>query len=448
MSKLLTLGVVQQGTLLNQSEPPDAAPTGLALTVVDRTDIKLDWTDNATNEDGYKIERSLNGVDFTVIDTVVADTETYTDEDLDEFTQYYYRVRAYKGEEYSNYTDVKNETTGSPAFIITVDTTKAGSANDTFVLPTTGAGYDAYVDWGDGGELQNITGTPGNVSHQYASSGTYQIKITGTFPRIYFNNAVDKLKLIYIDNWGDIVWSSMESAFQGCSSMQGNWSDTPDLSVVTSVRFMWAYCSKFNSLINDWNFSNIENMYAFLINCSIYNKTLNGIDTSNVTNLSYAFYNMDLFKQTLSYLDISSCTNFASLMNTDMNETSTTTNYDNTLISWAEQTVSPNENCDFGLSKYGQGKVDEGTTDGTTSDKLVDSSQNFLTTVTVGDVIHNTTDGTYARVTAVDSDTQLSLDNDIMASGEDYVVQHSDAAKARASLVLDDGWTITDGGAA
>jgi hypothetical protein len=35
-------------------------------------------------------------------------------------------------------------------FIITIDTTKAGSANDTFILPTTGAGYDAWVDWGDG----------------------------------------------------------------------------------------------------------------------------------------------------------------------------------------------------------------------------------------------------------------------------------------------------------
>jgi hypothetical protein len=158
------------------------------------------------------------------------------------------------------------------------------------------------------------------------------------------------------------------------------------------------------------------------------------------------FYSCDVFKQSLANFNIESATNVNQICEgCDINETGTTTNYDNTLIGWAAQTVNSGLSPNFGSSKYGQGKVDEGTTDGTTTDKLVDSSQNFLTTVTVGDVIHNTTDGTYARVTAIDSDTTLSLDNDIMVSGEAYVIQHSDAAKARASLILDDGWTISDG---
>ena len=90
--------------------------------------------------------------------------------------------------------------------------------------------------------------------------------------------------------------------------------------------------------------------------------------------------------------------------------------------------------------------VDSGTTDGVAANKLIQSGQNFLTTVTVGDVVYNTTDGTYALVTAIDSDTQLSISADIMASGEVYRIQHSDAAKARAKLILTDLWTITDGG--
>ena len=424
MSKLLTLGVVQQGSLLNQSEAPDAAPTGLVLTVVDRTDIKLDWTDNATNEDGYKIERSLNGVDFTVIDTVAANTETYTDEDLSEDTKYYYRVRAYKGAEYSAYTDTEDETTGSTAFKITVDTTKAGSANDTFVLPTTGAGFDAYVDWGDGGVSEHITATPGNVTHVYASSGTYQIAITGTFPGIGFSSGGDKLKVISIDNWGDIAWSTMVQAFYGCSNLIECTGKNPNFSAVASFYLAFRDC-KFSSLdVSDWDTSSSKSFNATFYACSNLKGDFSGLDIGFATNISNMFFGCDI------------------------NETGTTTNYDNTLIGWAAQTVNSGLSPNFGSSKYGQGKVDEGTTDGTTTDKLVDSSQNFLTTVTVGDVIHNTTDGTYARVTAVDSDTTLSLDHDIMASGEAYVVQHSDAAKARASLILDDGWVITDGGAA
>ena len=65
---------------------------------------------------------------------------------------------------------------------------------------------------------------------------------------------------------------------------------------------------------------------------------------------------------------------------------------------------------------------DAGTTDGTTASKLVDSSQNFLTTVTAGMFITNTTDDTYTKVTAVDSDTVLSVEDDIFVSGEGYII--------------------------
>jgi hypothetical protein len=65
---------------------------------------------------------------------------------------------------------------------------------------------------------------------------------------------------------------------------------------------------------------------------------------------------------------------------------------------------------------------DSGTTTGTTAFKLIQSGQNFLTTVSIGDTVNNTTDSTVAIVTAVDSDTQLTLDCDIMASGENYTI--------------------------
>ena len=65
---------------------------------------------------------------------------------------------------------------------------------------------------------------------------------------------------------------------------------------------------------------------------------------------------------------------------------------------------------------------DSGTTNGTTANKLVQSGQNFLTTVSVGNEVYNTTDSTIAVVTAVDSNTTLSLSSDIMVSGENYSI--------------------------
>ncbi len=67
-------------------------------------------------------------------------------------------------------------------------------------------------------------------------------------------------------------------------------------------------------------------------------------------------------------------------------------------------------------------ELDRGTTTSTTANKLVDSTQNFNTTAQVGSFIKNTTDSTTASVTAIDSDTTLSISSDIMASGENYIL--------------------------
>ena len=67
-------------------------------------------------------------------------------------------------------------------------------------------------------------------------------------------------------------------------------------------------------------------------------------------------------------------------------------------------------------------ELDRGTTSATTANKLVDSTQNFSSTVQVGSFVKNTTDNTTASVTAIDSNTTLSLSSDIMASGENYII--------------------------
>ena len=72
--------------------------------------------------------------------------------------------------------------------------------------------------------------------------------------------------------------------------------------------------------------------------------------------------------------------------------------------------------------------IDNCATSSATTNKLVDSTQNFSSTVQARDLVVNTTDGTVAFVGAVDSNTTLSLvdaansASDIMASGEKYEI--------------------------
>ena len=62
------------------------------------------------------------------------------------------------------------------------------------------------------------------------------------------------------------------------------------------------------------------------------------------------------------------------------------------------------------------------TTTGTTAYKLIDSTQTFTKTVDVGDIVNNTTDTTSTTISAIDSDTQLTVKNDIFVSGETYTI--------------------------
>lgn len=90
---------------------PPAAPTALALTVKSSSQINLSWTDNSSNETGFKVERSTDGTTFTQIATTGASVKTYSNTGLTSKKKYYYRVRAYNAGGNSAYSSVTSATT-------------------------------------------------------------------------------------------------------------------------------------------------------------------------------------------------------------------------------------------------------------------------------------------------------------------------------------------------
>ena len=72
-------------------------------------------------------------------------------------------------------------------------------------------------------------------------------------------------------------------------------------------------------------------------------------------------------------------------------------------------------------------QISTGTTDATTANKLVDSGAAFDTDGTkIGMVAHNTTDGTRAIITAIDSATTLSVDADVFPTTKAYEIGEDD----------------------
>ena len=71
------------------------APSNLVATAVSTSQIDLSWTDNSTNETGFKIYRKKAGEALlTLHDTVGVGVTTYEDTGLDADTEYTYQVRA------------------------------------------------------------------------------------------------------------------------------------------------------------------------------------------------------------------------------------------------------------------------------------------------------------------------------------------------------------------
>ncbi len=91
-----------------------AAPTNLSAAAVSSSRIVLSWTDNATNEAGFKVERGTDGVVFSQIALLGANATTFSNTSLVADTTYYYRVRAYEGANHSEYSNAASAETQSP----------------------------------------------------------------------------------------------------------------------------------------------------------------------------------------------------------------------------------------------------------------------------------------------------------------------------------------------
>jgi hypothetical protein len=90
---------------------PPAAPSNLHVTNVTSSSIQLGWDDNSGNEQGFEIESSLDGAIWSWSDQVDPNETSYLHGGLTENTEYFYRVRAYNADGYSDYSNIASATT-------------------------------------------------------------------------------------------------------------------------------------------------------------------------------------------------------------------------------------------------------------------------------------------------------------------------------------------------
>jgi probable HAF family extracellular repeat protein len=84
-----------------------SAPSALTASLMSPPSVRLGWTDNAGNETGYRIERSvgIKGT-FVLLAQVGANATTYSDSTITTGTTYRYRVRAFNASGSSAWSNV------------------------------------------------------------------------------------------------------------------------------------------------------------------------------------------------------------------------------------------------------------------------------------------------------------------------------------------------------
>ena len=192
-----------------------------------------------------------------------------------------------------------------------ITTWKTSTAGKSITIPVGGASGTYTVDWGDGNTSVDVTG---DQRHTYDDAGSHTVSISGDFTKIYLNGQQPNAdKLWSINQWGDIRWESMESAFAGASNMRYKAPDAPDLSRVTDMSGMFGKAVSFNGDLSAWGTSSVTDMSGMFSYVRLFNGDLSAWDTSSVTDMSWMFRSINSFNGDLSAWNTSSVTDMSGM---------------------------------------------------------------------------------------------------------------------------------------
>ncbi|MGV8171150.1 MAG: BspA family leucine-rich repeat surface protein [Candidatus Woesearchaeota archaeon] len=193
--------------------------------------------------------------------------------------------------------------------------TSSGSSNNTSIrLPLNNLGnYSFTVYWGDGSNNTVNSWNSSNATHDYGTAGIYNINITGNITGWNFSNTGDKLKLLEISQWGSLRLGNTGYYFYGASNMNITAVDILNLSGTTSFREAFRNCTNLTTVssMNNWNTSNVTDMYRTFYDANNFNQNISGWNTAKVTNMSYMFRAASSFDQEIGNWNTSSVTDLS-----------------------------------------------------------------------------------------------------------------------------------------
>jgi len=170
----------------NAQGSPPAAPSNPGASTLSASSIALDWTDNATDELGFELQRSTDQVSWDGLPNAGADVTGVTDTGLTSDTTYHYRIRAFNLSGSSDWIAGASATTDTGPPPSNIDLTLTGSKTkgkhviDLGWTGTTTGDVDIFRDGGLLITMPHDGSYTDNTSNKGGRSYTYQVCEAGT----------------------------------------------------------------------------------------------------------------------------------------------------------------------------------------------------------------------------------------------------------------------------
>ena len=228
-----------------------------------------------------------------------------------------------------------------------------GEAGKELYIPIKGENYKLVIKKADGTVLKTETSltitdygfykyTPSQDGELIVEAGPEGVT---SFSCMFVKSAG---ALLRVEQFGTVQWQTMRGAFSGCGNMQfAPRIDTPDLSKVIDMSYMFSGCTLFNYPLNRWNVNKVTYMSYMFSGCTFFNQPLNSWDVSQVTNMSYMFPSCTSFNQPLNSWDVSQVTNMSYMF-------SSCTSFNQPLNNWDVSKVDNMSNMFSGCTSFNQ----------------------------------------------------------------------------------------------
>ena len=228
-----------------------------------------------------------------------------------------------------------------------------GEAGKELYIPIKGENYKLVIKKADGTVLKTETSltitdygfykyTPSQDGELIVEAGPEGVT---SFSCMFVKSAG---ALLRVEQFGTVQWQTMRGAFSGCGNMQfAPRIDTPDLSKVIDMSYMFSGCTLFNYPLNRWNVNKVTYMSYMFSGCTFFNQPLNNWDVSKVTNMEHVFTSCTSFNQPLDNWDLSKVTDMSYMF-------FSCTSFNQPLNNWDVSKVDNMSNMFSGCTSFNQ----------------------------------------------------------------------------------------------